>query len=232
MSKVEITDELLYKYYPKVEEYLLEQLPKEEEIDYKFSEIFVMKMKKIIKQSNKSQLLTKFKYPKKIVSIFIVIIVSLFTLTISVEALRVQLFDLVKNVYEKFTLYQYNMKDTSEINENIPNRVPQYIPNGFKEINKIQEDDSLFLTYSNNYDYITFSRFEHTDTNVYLDTENANITKIKINGINADYIDKENNCKIMWQDFESVYILTLESLDSSRVINKKMELIKIAESVR
>ena len=38
---------------------------------------------------------------KKIAVVFIAFLISLFTITMSVEALRVKLFDMVKEVYEK-----------------------------------------------------------------------------------------------------------------------------------
>lgn len=231
MSKVEITDELLYECYPKTEEYLLDQLPKDEEIDYVFSEVFEMKMRKLINKSKRPSFLSKMNTYSKRVAIFFIVILSLFTITMSVEALRTQLFDLIKNVYDKFTIYQYKTKDDRDTEEYLL-KMPQYIPSGFKEVDKIQENDSMFLSYSNGYDYITFESFKLTDTNIYLDTENSVVTKVMINDIEADYIVKDKDYKIIWQDNDNIHILTLESLDSSKLVNQKNELMKIAESIK
>ena len=40
MSKIEITDEFLYQHMPSYEEKVLDAMPKEDEIDYEFSEEF------------------------------------------------------------------------------------------------------------------------------------------------------------------------------------------------
>ena len=47
---------------------------------------------------------------KKVV-VFIAFLISLFTITMSVEALRVKLFDMVKEVYEKFTIYKFKIDE-------------------------------------------------------------------------------------------------------------------------
>ena len=47
-------------------------------------------------------------YKKNSCSIYSILI-SLFTITMSVEALRVKLFDMVKEVYEKFTIYKFRL---------------------------------------------------------------------------------------------------------------------------
>lgn len=48
---------------------------------------------------------------KKIAVVFIAFLISLFTITMSVEALRVKLFDMVKEVYEKFTIYKFKIDE-------------------------------------------------------------------------------------------------------------------------
>lgn len=232
MSKIEVTDELLYEYYPKAEDHLLNSLPKEDEIYYEFSDIFNNKMKKLLKESKRPKFINNFyKHSKKVSIIAIAFIISIFTITMSVEALRIQLFDLIKNVYEKFTIYQFNIKEYEEIKNN-KFKMLSYLPKEFKEVDKNENNHSIFVSYSSDNEYLTFSGFKVTDSNMYVDTEDADISKVMINGINADYIVKENDYKLVWQDSNNIYVLTLETLDSSLATNKKSTLIKIAENIK
>lgn len=232
MSNIEITDDLLYKYYPKVEEYLLDNLPKEDEIDYEFSDIFNKKMKKLINKDNRSNFLNNFsKYSKRILVVVIAFIISIFTLTMSVEAFRNEFIDFIKNVYDKFTIYQFRTNDSEYIKES-KFKLPHYLPSRFKEIDRREDDDNIVIDYSNDDSYITYSVFKLTDTNIYLDTENTNTSRVMVNGVKADYIVKENDYKLVWKESNNIYILTLEHLDLLKVANNKNELIKIAENIK
>lgn len=232
MCNSEITDELLYEYYPKTEEYLLNKLPKEEEIDYEFSEIFNNKMKKLLKDSKRPKFINSvYRNSKKISIVVIAFIISIFTLTMSVEALRNQFFDFIKDVYDKFTIYQFDLKKDLDI-KNTKFKEISYLPNRFKEIDRIEDEDSIFVVYSSDTEDLTFSGFRVTDSNIYLDTEEASITKVMINGVIADYIIKDNDYKLVWEDENNIYILTLEYLESSMVSNKDSVLIKIAEKIK
>lgn len=232
MSKVEITDALLYEYVPKIEEYLLNKLPKEEEIDYEFSEVFEHKMKKLIKKSKRPTFFHNInRYSKRISVIVIAFIISIFTVTMSVEALRIQLFDFIRDIYDKFTIYQYRLKDDVEV-EKSEFKQPYYLPDGFKEVERIEDDNSMFLEYTNDHDHITLSSFEITESNVYVDTEDTSISKVMINEFEGDYIAKDKDYKIIWNDNKKIYILTLECINSSKLNNPKDELIKIAEKIK
>ena len=102
MDKYEITDDLLFQHCANAENFILEQIPDEEDIDYEYPKEFEKKIKKIIKKEKSGLFLNKIcLYTKKIAVVFIAFLISLFTITMSIEALRVKLFDMVKEVYEK-----------------------------------------------------------------------------------------------------------------------------------
>ncbi|MGL5711989.1 MAG: DUF4367 domain-containing protein [Paraclostridium sp.] len=232
MAKSEITDELLYEYYPRVEGYVLNKLPKEGDIEYEFSDIFNQKMKKLLKESKRPKFINSMYMNSKKVSIVVIaFIISIFTLTMSVEALRIQLFELIKNVSEKFTIYQFDVKDDVDIKNGTFKEI-NYLPYGFKEIDRRVDEGSIFVSYSSDTEYLTFSGFRVTDSNLYIDTEDANISKVMINNVEGDYIVKENDHKLVWEDENNIYILTLEYLDSSIVSNKERTLVKIAEKIK
>lgn len=232
MRKIEVTDDLLYEYYPRVEEQKLDNLPKENEIEYEFSELFNKKMKQLIKESNRSKFINHmYKYSKKISIIVIAFIISIFTLTMTVEAFREKLFDIIKEVYEEFTIYQFRTKDGKVI-EDSGFKLPKYIPSGLKEVDRIEYDDEILITYSDGNSYIRCNVFKVSDGNLYIDTENADVSKVMINGVEADYIVKKDDYKLVWEDGNNYYILLLDYLEPDKEKLDKGELIKIAESIK
>lgn len=232
MSKIEITDDLLYEYYPKVEEYWLDNLPKEDEIEYEFSELFNKKMKKLIKESNRPTFLNNiYKYSKRISIVIIAFIISIFTLTMSVEAFREKLFDLIREVHKEFTIYQFRTKDGKYIEES-KFKLPTYLPEGLKEIERHSYDDSRIIIYESDSLYLYYDVFRLTDSNLYLDTEDAETSKVMINGIEADYIVKGNNYKLVWEENNNVYILIIDDLDGIDTKATQKDLIKIAENLK
>lgn len=226
MSK-KITDELLYKYCKTVDEYIIDKIPNDEEIDHTYSEEFE---NKIIKQENKHNFVAKFyKYSKKVAIIFLIII-SVFGAIMSVDAIRYRNWSYKKCSQEE-TNYSFKGKIKSE---NFKIRKPSYIPKGFKEVNCDEISDFYFtLDYSDGYDYISFECTKLNNGNFQIDTEDSVVNKIIINGnTEADYIKKKDRHMLVWQDDENYYILFIDDIETSRMEDKYNELIKIAESVR
>lgn len=59
MDKYEITDDLLFQHCTNVENFILEQIPDEEDIDYEYPKEFEKKIKKIIKKEKMGLFLNK-----------------------------------------------------------------------------------------------------------------------------------------------------------------------------
>ena len=64
-----------------------------------------------------------------------------------------------------------------------------------------------------------------------MDTENAQISKAQINSYNADYIEKENKSRLVWQDENILYDLKLDYTNKDKYLDIKSELIKIAKNI-
>lgn len=233
MDKYEITDDLIFKHCANVENFILEQIPDEEDIDYEYPKEFEKKIKKIIKKEKMGLFLNKIcLYTKKIAAVFIAFLISLFTITMSVEALRVKLFDMVKEVYEKFTIYKFKIDENDNRKVNfLEKKSINYLPNGFEEIDRAEYDNDISVTYSDGEDYITFNYLLIENSNLYMDTENAKINKVQINNFYADYIEKENKSRLVWQDENILYDLKLDYINKDKYIDIKSELIKIAKNI-
>lgn len=233
MDKYEITDDLLFQHCTNVENFILEQIPDEEDIDYEYPKEFEKKIKKIIKKEKSGLFLNKIcLYTKKIAVVFIAFLISLFTITMSVEALRVKLFDMVKEVYEKFTIYKFKIDENDNKKVNfLEKKSINYLPNGFEEIDRAEYDNDISLIYSDGEDYITFNYLLIENSNLYMDTENAKINKVQINNFYADYIEKENKSRLVWQDENILYDLKLDYINKDKYLDIKSELIKIAKNI-
>ena len=212
---------------------ILEQIPDEEDIDYEYPKEFEKKIKKIIKKEKRGLFLNKIcLYTKKIAVVFIAFLISLFTITMSVEALRVKLFDMVKEVYEKFTIYKFKIDENDNKKVNfLEKKSINYLPNGFEEVERAEYNNDVAITYSDGEDYITFNYLLIENSNLYMDIENAKINKVQINNFYADYIEKENKSRLVWQDENILYDLKLDYTNKDKYLDIKSELIKIAKNI-
>ena len=233
MDKYEITDDLLFQHCTNVENFILEQIPDEEDIDYEYPKEFEKKIKKIIKEEKRRSFLNKiYSYTKKVAVVFIAFLISLFTVTMSVEALRTKLFDMVKDVYEKFTIYKFKIDENDNEKVNfLEKKSINYLLDGFEEIDRAEYDNDISITYSDGEDYITLNYLLIENSNLYMDTENAQISKVQINSYNADYIEKENKSHLIWQDESTLYDLKLDYINKDKYLDIKSELIKIAKNI-
>ncbi|MGL5714032.1 MAG: DUF4367 domain-containing protein, partial [Paraclostridium sp.] len=105
-------------------------------------------------------------------------------------------------------------------------------PKGFEVIKETEEEEYLLITYKNNLEYIKYQCFEINNNRLYIDTENATVTKVSINGIEAEYIDKGAFQMISWENDGYGYNLSVESIDENYVKFDKEELIKIAKNIK
>lgn len=231
MGKIEITDELLYSCCPKVEKYIIDKIPNEDDIDYIYPKKFDKKIKKIIKQEDRPPFLNKiYSYTRKVAVVFIVITVGLFTLTMSVESVRVQLFNIIKEIHEEFTIYKFDSGNLDD--SEFKNMELTYLPKGFKETDRSTMDDDITVIYSNGSDHLTFNYFKVGNANLYLDTEDAKTTKVLINGIEGEYIEKDKEYTFIWQKNSYCYIVALEYVNKQHVNNQYDELMKIVKNIK
>ena len=233
MDKYEITDELLFKHCTNVENFILNQIPDEEDIDYEYPKEFEKKIKKIIREEKRGPFIKKiYSYTKKVAVVFIVFLISLFTITMSVDGLRTKFLDIVKDVYEKFTIYKFRIDEIGDEKVGILEKKSlDYLPKGFKEVERVEYDNDITITYSNGEDYIIFNYLLIENSNLYMDTENAKISKVQINNYDADYIEKENKSRLVWQDENTLYDLKLDYVNKDKYLDIKSELIKMAKNI-
>lgn len=229
-NKLDI-EELLYSKLPEIEEKVLNELPDDEDINHIFSPEFESKMDKLIKKDKKRTGNIYYKYFKKIVIIFLIVLTSIIAITtVNTEAFPENLMRIMKKIYKEFTDYNFinpNMQPTYSYKE------PKYISFRYKEVERVKEEDYLVITYKDNLDnYIIYQTMPMDRDIVSLNTEGATTENIEINNHYAQYVEKGNTQQLLWDDKNNIYILSKE-LPTKKITKKdKMEFIKIAENIR
>lgn len=213
-----ITDELLYKYVPIVDEMLVKEIEENTDYEYEFSDIFEIKMKKLIFEEKHQKLSRIIKSPlRMIASIVIVVFLSLFTVTMSVEAYRIEFFAKVKTIFEDSFVYKYYVEEDSEgiIYE------PQYIVEGYELIRHDENDISSIYEY---YNYKTDQQYNLTQElvtdgkNVVFDLEYDSLEKIEIGEFNIDIYRYEDGYIRAYLEFgQSVFIVEADNLSEEEI---------------
>ncbi len=179
------------------------------------------------KEKQKKLLKTLRSISSKVAIFLLAIIVTVSILTISVDAFRVQIFNLFMEEKERYT----EIRKTSNINSSdIPHispstfYYPSYIPDGYKYADFEASDDFDFLTivFEKDEEHINFDQDRGRST-LKLDTENAKVSDIDL-GEKGLLIEKDGWTMIFWSEKE--YSFTLIGYTDAN------ELIKMAKSIK
>lgn len=170
MNNINVTDEWLEEYMPIIDIAIIEKLENEVNHQYKFSRKFRKKMKKLLWNQKYPWLKTLEVYSKRVAILFITIIITALIFTLSVEAHREKFFNTIKTFFEDSVLYSYFLSDNEEENEKTE---PSYIPRGYIESERIENDLSLIIIYQNEYgnEIVWEQRKVENESCVLLDNE-------------------------------------------------------------
>ncbi|WP_053986079.1 DUF4367 domain-containing protein [Niameybacter massiliensis] len=217
----EIDDLDIIKAAREAETIILEQLENKDKEDHRFTEAFEEKMYALIKSEkcNKSSGLAR----KIGIAILIVGIVG--SLSMSVEAVRVRVIELITDVFEKFTSISYQ-KHEGKYGEDIQESyLPQYLPEGFEITEKEQIFNDVYITYKNAIGKeILFRKIEINTNNSIVDTEGTVLEKLILDDREFYYYENKGIKNIMW--IQGEYQMKI----SSEI--EKTELMKISLSIK
>lgn len=158
------------------------------------------------------------------------IIVLFSTLILTVHAYRIQMLNFLIKVESKYTSLQLDSIDYENTNGNLLVNwtnayVPTYIPEDF-QVNSISNSHSIrIIQYSKKDDIsaIIYTDYE-SNNSVAIDTENALVESIKINGEKGTIAIKDSTVVIAWKIENHLFTVQGEI--------SKDEAVKIAESVK
>ncbi|MBU5314472.1 DUF4367 domain-containing protein [Tissierella carlieri] len=208
----EALDRLLNEYMPKAN-ILLDQLEEEREKDiipHVFSESYKRKMKKIIKEYNKTPVQRKpISLRKFAAAILVLFILTNGILLVTAQAYRERFFEIINTVYKKFTSIVIEVEKPS--NEGLSFTQPSYIPDGFEIISDIQTDITRKIDYMDNDKIIVFKQSIITSGETKIDTEDTSTKEIEINKYIIKYSFNKDIYNAYWNDNEFKYIINAEA---------------------
>ena len=146
MRIVEVTDEWLYRYMPIVDEAMIREIESKVDTDYEFSDRFCKRMKRLCRREKYMDALQFLQEAgKRIAVVELMILISLLTATLSVEAYRVRFFEKVKEFLGDMYRYSYQSEEKTEFQK----RIPSYVPDGYELISNDGNENIMFLVYQN-----------------------------------------------------------------------------------
>lgn len=194
--------------------------------DHVFSDSFNKKMDKLIKRQKKPYYRLINTAGKRVACFVVLVLVASFTTVISVDAFR----EAFKDFFMKIFSTHSEISAVDDSNENVPGTIENnyeitYDLTGYDIIFDERNEYSRNITYQKGEMVIDYYQYVKPKFDFGLNTENAEITTLDINGREAIYYcDNRNYYNIIWDNGEYVIML------SSNI--GKNELISIANSVQ
>ncbi len=225
MKQVEVTDQLLYRYMPVVDEAMIRELEENVDKEFEFSDCFERKMKKLMWQEAHAWLGTFVKYAKKVAVLFGCILSAALVVTMSVEAYRIKFFETLETLLDDMIEYRYYGEE-----EEVKFRIiePTYIPEGYELYQEeIIPDSWIDYIYQNeDEEWITWSQMQADDgLTVLVDLEYDKEEKVEINGAIASVRTYDyGRCYIYYEYENYVILLSADNLS-------KEEALKILKSM-
>ena len=176
----------------------------ESSIDFTFSEKFIKRMDKLIRAQRKSYYKFINTAGKRAAVIFAAII-TLFTASLSVKAIREPVVKFIKQVYETFIHYTFEGEIQPKIKKEF---FIKTLPDGFIQHDKIESDLAITTIYVNDNNTIKFTQQSTNNANHFFDNESGTLTKVTISGINVDIYESENIKHAVWTDEGYFFKLT------------------------
>lgn len=176
----------------------------ESSIDFTFSEKFIKRMDKLIRAQKKSYYKFINTAGKRVAVIFAAII-TLFTASLSVKAIREPVVRFIKQVYETFIHYTFEGDIQPKIKKEF---FIKTLPDGFIQHDKIESDLAITTIYVNDNNTIKFTQQSTNNANHFFDNESGTLTKVTISGINVDIYESENIKHAVWTDEGYFFKLT------------------------
>ncbi len=200
-----------------------EKLPYPDELNDWFAEFIKQKRAR----DRRKKIMDNLHVLSKRVAVFLIIIVlGLVVTTLSVEALRVRVFNFITEVTEKYTSISI-VKDDDIVNHAVDWQnyyAPSYTPSGYVFHRSEQFDNLKIIFYQNNSGQIIQFSQTASSTHYQVDTENAEVVDINVRGENGLLIKKEKLSTIVWVEEGMSFSIIGELND--------YEIKKMAESIK
>ena len=167
-----------------------------------FSDDYNRKMDKLLKFSRKPYFSFVNTVGKRAAVIIIALITALSITTFSVKALREPVVNFIISVYEKFSNILFH---SDEADNSFPTTIeefywPEYLPNGYVEIENINLINVIEITYSNGTDDLIFEQYIISSAQIGADTEGTEIETLTVDGKEVLFFVNKGINRIIWTD--------------------------------
>lgn len=192
-------------------------IPSDDElIDHTFSQEFEYKMQKLIKKERSLSWHLMNTFSKR-VAVLAVIFTVLFTTACSFESIKEPVLRFLTKIYETFTEYTFEGRESSIILE-------EYFltpPEGFHQVDYFKDDAGITITYENaSSDKILFYQTITSETDISMDSEYADTEIVDIFGQEVHLYLRENISVAFW--IKDTYVLKIVchgNFDKQGIIN-------------
>lgn len=225
MERVKVTDEWLYKYMPVVDAAIIQELENQVDTRYEFSRKFERKMKRLIKREAHPWIGVMKSITKRVAAIFIGVIGITLIVTMSVEAYRVKFFETIKTFFEDSVLFSYFVSQETEM---FQNNEPTYVPEGYSEVNRIENEIDLIIIYENKIgeQIVWEQKLVSHSSSILFDTECDSQETRNIKGAEAIVYSYLDGYSMAYYEYEQyAYIITADNIMIE-------ELFKIIDSMK
>ena len=181
-----------------------EELRSEGGSAHEFSPAFEKQMKKLIRENQKQQFTTyRKKFRSRIRIAILAAILVCAAMMFSVSAFRTSIINFIFNSGEKSSTFTFNDVSPS-ISDTFDKYLPTYIPQGFA-IDSIREipKENIYIQLTNGNGTYYEVQCELHSSHLSIDTENGQITELKINNAYVATVYKGNIIKNLIMDCQS-----------------------------
>jgi hypothetical protein len=194
-------------------------------IEHKFSRRFERKMKHLISRNRITEpiVIGRPVYLRRRLIAVLIAIILLLASVMSVSAIREKVFELIIEVYEKYTqLFFEKSQSTNTSSEHFSIYVPTYIPDGFSLVYE-DMDGTVLLEYEKGNEYISYRQVCPDEVSMHINTEGIELEDFIFNDLPAKYYSNEGVQNLIWYDNSYMYRVS-STLDKTTVL-------RIAESI-
>ena len=216
-----ILDEIFAIAVDEYEEELVSQIPADEDIEYEFSDNFNKKHEKMLKQYKVGKYKNYRSPAIKVATVIGLLVILSATVTLSIEAVRLKVFNFVIEKADEFAVINVREK-------NMENEAKQlsleHLPDGFELIKEETIEEISSVTYSNGDNYIKHEIF-NLNGNTAVDVENAEFKEVEILGTSIIVSDKGDFSIFVWYDELYMYHVTsnLNHLDMQQILKNILQ---------
>lgn len=181
----------------------------------------------LINKKRKSLFYQATKTVPRRIAVILVAAIIVFTMTMSISALRTPLINFIMNIYENYiNIYFVEDEESSNIPTSIEHMyVPSYIPDNYMQIDSQNYGVSAETIWMNDESLIILNQDPLNENfNVHINNEGADYQTISISGNDIYYYVKDGYYFIIWTDQaylftitcpESISLLEVEKIISS-----------------